>query len=175
MVCNGFLAQDVQKAFPELVYEDSSGILSVDYLGLIPVLVEAMKTQDSVLNAQNVKIADLESRLMALESAVNNSGTKKSATSGASDNTSDVPVLLQNEPNPFDAQTEIGYYLPESASGSMINIYTWNGDPVQSIKITETGQGRIIMQGSELQAGLYLYVLIVDGTIIDTKRMILTE
>ena len=39
----GFLAQDVQKVFPELVYEDKDGILSVDYVSLIPVLVESLK------------------------------------------------------------------------------------------------------------------------------------
>jgi hypothetical protein len=41
--------------------------------------------------------------------------------------------------------------------------------------ISETGQGEIILKGSELQPGMYLYVLIVDGNIIDTKRMILTD
>lgn len=41
----GFIAQDVQAIFPELVEEDAEGYLSVDYLGLIPVLVEAVKEQ----------------------------------------------------------------------------------------------------------------------------------
>lgn len=41
----GFIAQEVQTVFPELVDEDSEGYLSVDYLGLIPVLVEAIKEQ----------------------------------------------------------------------------------------------------------------------------------
>jgi DNA-binding MltR family transcriptional regulator len=41
----GFIAQDVQAIFPELVEEDAEGYLSVDYLGLIPVLVEAIKEQ----------------------------------------------------------------------------------------------------------------------------------
>lgn len=41
----GFVAQDVQVVFPELVEENAEGYLSVDYLGLIPVLVEAIKEQ----------------------------------------------------------------------------------------------------------------------------------
>jgi hypothetical protein len=41
----GYLAQDVQKLFPELVREDKDGYLSLDYMGLIPILVEAIKVQ----------------------------------------------------------------------------------------------------------------------------------
>ena len=33
----------------------------------------------------------------------------------------------------------------------------------------------IIIRGSELQPGMYTYTLIVNHTIIDTKRMILTN
>lgn len=41
----GFLAQDVQKLFPDLVSEDENGYLSVNYIALIPLLVEALKIQ----------------------------------------------------------------------------------------------------------------------------------
>ena len=36
-------------------------------------------------------------------------------------------------------------------------------------------QQRVIINGSELTAGMYLYSLIIDGKEIDTKRMILTN
>lgn len=55
----GFSAQEVQKIFPDLVSEDEQGYLSVDYIGLIPVLVEALKTQQ-------VRIADLEKKVASL-------------------------------------------------------------------------------------------------------------
>jgi len=41
----GLIAQDLIKVFPELVKEDDSGYLGVNYIGLIPVLVEAIKEQ----------------------------------------------------------------------------------------------------------------------------------
>ena len=43
----GLLAQEVQKAFPELVKEagDEEGTLSVNYQGMIPVLINAIKEQ----------------------------------------------------------------------------------------------------------------------------------
>lgn len=49
----GFVAQDVQKVFPELVYEDKEGVLSVDYVSMIPMLVESLKEL-------NLKVEKLE-------------------------------------------------------------------------------------------------------------------
>jgi len=50
-----------------------------------------------------------------------------------------------------------------------------NGVQLKSYPATERGKGNVIIQGSELIAGMYLYTLIADGKVIDTKRMILTK
>jgi len=39
----------------------------------------------------------------------------------------------------------------------------------------QIGLNTITVQASELPAGMYLYTLVVDNEIIDTKRMILTK
>ena len=39
----GFLAQEVQKLYPELVQEDGNGYMSVNYMELIPLLVNAVQ------------------------------------------------------------------------------------------------------------------------------------
>ncbi|BFU19043.1 hypothetical protein KM1_058440 [Entamoeba histolytica HM-3:IMSS] len=49
----GFVAQDVQKIYPDLVKEDDTGKLTVDYLGIIPLLVEALKEIHN--NAQGLR------------------------------------------------------------------------------------------------------------------------
>ncbi len=46
----GILAQEVQKLFPQLVSEDRQGTLSVNYSGLIPVLIESVKQQQDQIN-----------------------------------------------------------------------------------------------------------------------------
>ncbi|MAB30631.1 MAG: hypothetical protein CMP78_03475 [Formosa sp.] len=48
----GLLAQDVQKVLPELVKEsdDKQGTLSVNYQGLIPVLINAIKEQQEQID-----------------------------------------------------------------------------------------------------------------------------
>jgi hypothetical protein len=43
----GVLAQEVQKIFPELVTANKDGILAVNYSGLIPVLIESIKEQQT--------------------------------------------------------------------------------------------------------------------------------
>ncbi len=49
----GFSAQEVQQIYPELVKQGQDGYLSVNYIGLIPVLVEAMKEQDEIIGNLN--------------------------------------------------------------------------------------------------------------------------
>ena len=52
----GVLAQDIQKVFPELVSTDDNDMLTVNYQGLVPVLINALKEQDNKMKAQEDKI-----------------------------------------------------------------------------------------------------------------------
>lgn len=45
----GFIAQDLEKEFPELVKTESDGYKSVNYSGMIPVLLEAIKDQQKII------------------------------------------------------------------------------------------------------------------------------
>jgi hypothetical protein len=46
----GVMAQEVQQVFPSLVKQDDKGMLSVNYSGLIPVLIEAIKEQQKQID-----------------------------------------------------------------------------------------------------------------------------
>lgn len=46
----GFIAQEVEKVIPELVKTDSEGMKSVDYVSVVPILVEAIKHQQKQIN-----------------------------------------------------------------------------------------------------------------------------
>jgi hypothetical protein len=46
----GVLAQDIQKVFPELVTTDDKKMLAVNYQGLVPVLINALKEQDDKIS-----------------------------------------------------------------------------------------------------------------------------
>jgi hypothetical protein len=56
-------------------------------------------------------------------------------------------------------------------------IYVFNlvGTMLQTHPITDFGNGHVSISGSSLEAGMYVYALVVDGQIIDSKRMILTK
>ena len=57
----GVLAQDVQKVFPELVSKDDNEMLAVNYQGLVPVLINALKEQDEKIS----RLENLVEKLMS--------------------------------------------------------------------------------------------------------------
>lgn len=52
----GVIAQEIQAEFPELVEEDNQGYLRVDYRGLIPVLLESVKTLNARVEALEANV-----------------------------------------------------------------------------------------------------------------------
>ena len=59
----GFIAQEMEQVIPELVVENAEGYKSVDYSSMTAVLMEAMKEQQTIIEQQETRIADLEARL----------------------------------------------------------------------------------------------------------------
>lgn len=55
----GVIAQELQTIYPELVSSDENGYLSVDYAGLIPVVIEALKEQQKIISQQEIRIKEL--------------------------------------------------------------------------------------------------------------------
>ena len=84
-------------------------------------------------------------------------------------------ILCQNTPNPFSSNTEIVCHLPETTQQAAIYIYNLQGTELKAYPLTQAGLNTITVYGSELPAGMYLYTLVADNDIIDTKRMILTK
>jgi len=66
----GVIAQEVETVFPNLVMTDSEGYKSVSYSGLIPVLIEATKEQQTIIEAQQEKISKLEIQVQELKELV---------------------------------------------------------------------------------------------------------
>ncbi len=62
----GLLAQDIEKVFPELVSE-SHGVKSVNYQGLVPVLINALKEQDAMMKEQDNRLSKQQSEIDRLK------------------------------------------------------------------------------------------------------------
>lgn len=161
----GFIAQEIIKIYPELVRSDGSGYMYVDYIGMIPILVNA--------------INELQNKIDAMESGEikKTKDTHFGGVNGVDGLETDAVVasLCQNAPNPFNAETVIGYSLPETVISAQIYIYNMQGRQISKYELSERGNGSITISASEFEAGMYIYTLIADGKEIDTKRMILTE
>jgi hypothetical protein len=156
----GFLAQDVREVYPELVYEDSEGMLSIDYTGFIAILVDAVQNLQGQVKEQAETIEALKN------------GTKEG---GSVPDGSVVASLSQNRPNPFRTSTVVSCVLPDDVSSAFLCVYDLNGNQKLRNNITERGNVDITIEGNTLTAGMYIYTLIADGVEIDSKRMILTD
>ena len=163
----GFIAQQVQAVLPDLVHADKDGNLSVDYIGVIPLLVNA--------------IQELKNRLEVLENCEdsptptsNNAPTDNGIEGSALLGERVAEVLSQNDPNPFSSDTRIGYNLPDGTQQATIYIYDLQGKQVKRLNVDARDNG-VTLQGGDLQAGMYIYSLIADGKELASKKMILTK
>ncbi len=172
----GFVAQDIQKIFPELVTEDE-GLLAVNYMGLIPVLVEALKEitleRDSLKQTLSVveqNNLQLDQRITAIEKALNVKGVSPTGF-GKQTGT----LLEQNHPNPFTEKTTIHYQVPLNSSKVSLVIMNQNGVEIKRIDNLQTGNGQVEITAGSLASGTYFYSLQVDGQSTTTQRMVLTR
>lgn len=162
----GFDAAELQEIYPDLVYENQQGELCINYIEMIPILAKSIK--------------ELKTEITTLQGGNNDGAAVMSrAAYGATDidesTTITIPMLKQNNPNPFTENTVIEYSLPETVQTANLYIYDMNGKQIEQIALTERSESSITVNGGKLSAGMYLYSLIADGKVIDTKRMILTE
>ncbi|MCF8299377.1 MAG: tail fiber domain-containing protein [Bacteroidales bacterium] len=164
----GFVAQDVEKVFPELVREDSlTNIKSICYTEFIPLLLEALKEQNETIEGLKTEINDMKSEML-LEN-------KKSTFNNVDNSVLESNLLFQNNPNPFKESTQIKYYLDENVKYASIRIYNMNGTQLKSFQLNQYGNSSVTIDGGELHAGMFIYALIVEGLVVDTKQMILTD
>lgn len=144
----GLSGQEIKEIYPNLVSENQDGYLSVNYVEMVPLLIQS--------------IQELKSELDALKSATN-------VQSRVPDN---AVVLYQNTPNPFNERCIINCTIPQYVKNATFYLYDYNGRQLQTRPITERGNVRIVVEGFSLEAGIYLYSLVVDGNLVDVKRMI---
>lgn len=164
----GFIAQEVVDVLPEVIKVMPTGKLSMSYADVVAVLVEAMKEQQ--------KMIDTLMTLLPQNKMVNNQvkeGNRVNGINEIADN--DIPTLYQNAPNPFSSESTIRLYAPKNANSVQLCIYNATGELVECTPIQDRGNTSVVLQGSTLNSGIYVYVLIVDGEIVDSKHMVLTK
>ena len=151
-------ADRLEEAFPDLVYVNKEGNKIINYMEIIPLLVQS-------INELSEEIADLKQ-----------SGAKAASrgTTDIEDSFTSQNKLYQNTPNPFKEQTIIRFSLADDVKDAAICIFDMTGKTIKKLPIS-SGMDSVSIGGYELGEGMFLYSLIVNGQEIDTKKMVISK
>jgi hypothetical protein len=190
----GFIAQDLEKVYPNLVkftrqpsVRDNNGKVtpsvefkSVNYTALIPVVVSGIQEQQAQIQKQQIQIEEQQNQITELKNAIAvlqgvqpSNGTPNNGSNPILNKA--VPQLFQNTPNPAAGGTRIDYFLPTNITNAVIYIYTLQGQQVGKYIVSSTGNGSIQLNPGDYVAGSYIYTMIANGSEVATKKMILTQ
>lgn len=171
----GLIAQDIEKVLPEVVRnwdyvtdektgkQTKVGVdrLGVMYADIIPVLIRGMQDQQKQIEALKQQVSQVTAISQTSTTATDNIVLS---------NTS----IEQNIPNPVKNFTSIRYYIA-SKGNAQLKITNDNGDVLKTVKLNATGKGSANVDCSSLSAGTYYYSLMIDGKILDTKKMVVAK
>ena len=158
----GLDAEVLKEVYPDLVYESQEGDLCINYTVMIQLLVQSVN--------------ELRAQVVALQGRQTyNVRARGENETGIDSHALDVPALEQNDPNPFTQTTVVRYTLPESVKSAFLYIYDLNGTQIDQKTLQDRGRSSVTLEAGSLAPGMYLYALVADGKVIDTKRMIITK
>ena len=176
----GVIAQDLLEIFPELVVPDEDGNYGVKYTRLIPIMVEAIKEQQSMIDRLQQKIVEERSLLMESINELQNEISQQQGMQNTSSNTvpqgsGDMLRVFQNSPNPFTESTIIHCYVPADFRNVQLCVYDMQGVRQKCIPVSGRQHTEVQISAEELPAGIFSYLLIGDGQVSEAKLMILTK
>lgn len=194
----GFIAQEVEKAANEIGYsfsgvdkpENENDYYGLRYAEFTVPLVKAVQE----LNEQNTELKKLveeqQKQINEMRGDLTvccNSDNLRSETTNNLLNggtisvqqieaiAQDLPLLSQNQPNPFSEKTVIRFYLPKGTKGASIKVFDNAGAVYRLFALTGEGPGIIEIEANSLAAGTYYYSLLLENNVIDTKTMMITK
>ncbi|MEM1325593.1 MAG: tail fiber domain-containing protein [Bacteroidota bacterium] len=186
----GLIAQDLLKVLPEVVKthdwvvsseeEDApmkkvkTERLGVYYSDIIPVLISGIQEQQTILEEKEEIINDLEEQVEDLTARLERLEQLLGSNDEVEQRTIQIThpaTLAQNHPNPFQTQTTIDYDIPAFESDASIRIVDNQGHLMQRFPIEKSGKGSLLVHLFGFPSGIYHYHLIVDGEILETKKM----
>ena len=155
-------ADRLEEVFPDLVYVNKDGNKVINYVEMIPLLVQS-------INELNDKIEELQGQASGETAKAASRGETGVEGSIASKN-----KLYQNTPNPFKEQTVIRFSLADDVNDAAICIFDMTGKTIKKLPVS-SGMESVSIGGYEIGEGMFLYSLIVNGQEIDTKKMIISK
>jgi hypothetical protein len=98
---------------------------------------------------------------------------------GIMNSTNEIPidyVLKQNYPNPFNPTTKIKFSMPKK-SFVQVRVYDILGRQKEMLVSEELNPAvyEVTFDAANYSSGVYLYQLIIDGNIFDSKKMVIVK
>lgn len=175
----GFLAQEVEKTAQALGFDRFDGVdapaneqsrYGLRYSAFVVPLVKSVQELSAENETLRQQLAKQQAQIDALLKLA-----QQQATGNGLLPTTDGATLYQNAPNPFSETTTIRLSLPDAAQEAALMVTNLEGRQLFAQRISERGDTQVDISAKQLPAGLYLYTLVVDGTLVDTKKMLITE
>lgn len=171
----GFIAQEMKTIMPELVKEDANGMLAINYTGVIPVLVEALKEQHEVIEEKENRIAALEAQNNELQSRLTRIEAALGITTGRqSSNGKTESVSAKVSPNPTSGLVTIDLLNASSAKTIVVNIIDASGRKVVTQTVA-SGEFNIQFDLSQLPAGVYVAQVMANGKMVSSNKVQLVK
>ena len=161
----GLIAQEVEAVVPEVVRDQYTGHKAVAYQHLVGLLIEAIKEQQIKIDAQALQTQQLKQEITDLVGRTVYTDVDKTK-------------LYQNDPNPFRGVTTITYFIDENVSivNAEIEIRNMMGILQTTVPLGDrSGLGRVNFDGSGLSEGYYVYSLKLNGSLKDSKMLLIGE
>lgn len=129
------------------------------------------------VNELNTMIADLRklTEELRLENKIIRESLGNCCSNADLGLTASDAYLLQNAPNPFNGTAFIDYYVPEGLSNVEIRISDFKGVVLRSYPVEDAGYGKMKVEGEGLSQGSFVYMIVVEGEVIDSKVMMITK
>lgn len=177
VVHSGFIAQEVWQAGQDAEFissivhtpSNSRDPYSLAYSEFVVPLVKAVQELSKMVDSLETLINRSQGRTIQ-----NNTPNDPKAVGTINVELSNAEVIVLNEavPNPFAEQTLITYNIPEKYTTAQMLFHDNNGRLIRSVDIKVAGKGQMYVFANDLSNGIYSYTLVVNGKVIDTKKMI---
>lgn len=171
----GFIAQEVEQVLPGVIKDMPNGTKAMSYTDIIAVLVEAVKEQQCLIDHLQGEIKMLNRAKQDSSSGLYPIDTMSDREHFNIEEPFSGVKLYQNVPNPFNSNTTIRCFIPETSKNVELCVFNNAGQKVQCFKVINRNLVEIEISAGSLPAGIYTYILIIDGKATSTKQMILTQ
>jgi hypothetical protein len=197
----GFIAQEVARTdMGRASAKLDNGAFAVEYNQFIPVLVEAVKQQQATIGGLKTTIDQQATQIRALNdwaiivsqrlgiappagvaiplTAAGAGGRSAGTVNAASEagETAEFPgtKLLQNYPNPTNGYTEI-FYECNDAGSVAISVTDLQGRVRKTFSNLPKGMNKVVINRGDLEAGSYIYSIVVNGKVAASKQLVIVR